>query len=169
MSEIINRVSKSSIVTLNLEEIYPQEPRLLFDIKPFLFQELILREKEFRAALKEVDWSLYEGNWVAIDCSVDAILPNWSFLLVATYLNPIARGVVVGDLDALEKDISDTCIDGLNVEDFRNRPVVVKGCSDLPIPLYAYGKVISLIQPVAKSIMYGEPCSTVPLYKKPKD
>jgi len=169
MSEIINRVSKSSIVTLNLEEIYPREPRLIFDIKPFLFQELILKEKDFRAALKEVDWSLYEGKWVAINCSVDAILPNWAFLLVATYLNPIARGVVIGGLDTLEEHISNFCIDSLNVEDFRDRPVVVKGCSDLPIPLYAYGQVISLIQPVAKSIMYGEPCSTVPLYKKPKD
>ncbi|RAI83577.1 DUF2480 family protein [Algoriphagus yeomjeoni] len=168
MSEIVNRVASSPIVTINLEEIYPREERVIFDLKPFLFQELILREKDFRAALKEIDWTQFENKWVAITCTVDAIVPNWAFMLVATYLNPIARGYSIGDLKELEVMISEECLRELDVESFSGRPVVVKGCSDFPIPLFAYGKIISLIQSRVKSIMYGEPCSTVPLYKKQK-
>lgn len=169
MSDIVNRVANSPIVSLNLEEVYPREERVYFDLKPFLYQELMLKEKDFRESLKALDWSEYQGKWVAIGCSTDAILPNWSFMLVATYLGSIVKGFVIGDLEALEMYISDLCIADLDKEDFRDRPVVVKGCSDLPIPLYAYGKVISFLQPIAKSILYGEPCSTVPLYKKPKN
>ncbi|PZX47115.1 DUF2480 family protein [Algoriphagus chordae] len=168
MSEIINRVASSPIITINLEEIYPKEERMIFDLKPFLFQELILREKDFRAALKEIDWKQYENKWVAISCTVDAIVPNWAFMLVATYLDPIVRGFAIGDLKELEVMISEECLKELDPETYADRPVVVKGCSDFPIPLFAYGKIISLIQSRAKSIMYGEPCSTVPLYKKQK-
>ncbi|MDR7132507.1 hypothetical protein J2X69_004878 [Algoriphagus sp. 4150] len=168
MSEIVNRVTNSPIVTINLEEIYPREERVLFDIKSFLFQELILREKDFRAALKEIDWKQYENKWVAITCTADAIVPNWAFMLVATYLNSIARGYAIGDLKELEVMIAEDCLRKIDLEAFTDRPVVVKGCSDFPIPLFAYGKIISLIQSRAKSIMYGEPCSTVPLYKKQK-
>ncbi|WP_192346427.1 DUF2480 family protein [Algoriphagus sp. Y33] len=168
MSEIVNRVANSPIVTINIEEIYPREERVLFDIKPFLFQELILREKDFRAALKEIDWKQYENKWVAITCTADAIVPNWAFMLVATYLNSIACGYAIGDLKELEVMIAEDCLRKIDLEAFTDRPVVVKGCSDFPIPLFAYGKIISLIQSRAKSIMYGEPCSTVPLYKKQK-
>ena len=168
MSEIVNRVANSPIVTINLEEIYPKEKRVIFDLKPFLFQELILREKDFRIALKEIDWSRYENKWVAITCSADAIVPNWAFMLVASYLDSNARGYAIGDLKELEVMISEDCLRKLDLELFTDRPVVVNGCSDFPIPLFAYGKIISLVQSRAKSIMYGEPCSTVPLYKKQK-
>ncbi|MEB2787264.1 DUF2480 family protein [Algoriphagus persicinus] len=168
MSEIVNRVANSPIVTINLEDIYPREERVIFDIKAFLFQELILREKDFRAALKEIDWSQYKNKWVAITCTADAIVPNWAFMLVAIYLTSIARGYAIGDLKELEVMIAEDCLKKLDLESFTDRPVVVKGCSDFPIPLFAYGKIISLIQSSAKSIMYGEPCSTVPLYKKQK-
>ncbi len=168
MSEIVNRVASSPIITLNLEEIYPKEERLIFDLKPFLFQELMLREKDFRAALKEIDWDQYENKWVAITCTADAIVPNWAFMLAATYLNPIALGFSIGDLKELEVMIAEDCLKKLDLDLFTDKPVVVKGCSEFPIPLFAYGKIISLIQSRAKSIMYGEPCSTVPLYKKQK-
>ncbi|REG82824.1 DUF2480 family protein [Algoriphagus antarcticus] len=168
MSEIVNRVASSPIITLNLEEIYPKEERLIFDLKPFLFQELMLREKDFRAALKEIDWDQYENKWVAITCTADAIVPNWAFMLAATYLNPIALGFSIGDLKELEVMIAEDCLKKLDLDLFTDKPVVVKGCSEFPIPLFAYGKIISLIQSRAKTIMYGEPCSTVPLYKKQK-
>ncbi len=168
MSDIVNRVASSPIITVNLEEIYPKEERVIFDLKPFLFQELILREKDFRTALKEIDWTQYSNKWVAITCTADAIVPNWAFMLVATYLDSIALGYAIGDLKELEVMISEDCLRKLELDSFIDRPVVVKGCSDFPIPLFAYGKIISLIQTRAKSIMYGEPCSTVPLYKKQK-
>lgn len=166
MSEIINRVTQSAIITINLEEIYPKEERVVFDLAPFLFQELVLREKEFRLALKEVDWNNYMGKWVAITCSADAIVPNWAFMLVATYLTEISKGYAIGSLSELEIMIADHLVGQLNSEDYNGRPVVVKGCSDYPIPLFAYGRIIAQIQSKAKSIMYGEPCSTVPLFKK---
>ena len=168
MSEIVNRVAQSSIVSLDLEDIYPREERIIFDLKPFLFQELVLREKEFRVALKEIDWNIYKDKWVAILCSADAIVPNWAFMLVATYLTPVAKGFAVGDLDTLEVMISEKCLNEIDLEMFQDRAVIVKGCSNFPIPLFAYGRIVSLVQSRAKSIMYGEPCSTVPLFKKPK-
>ncbi|MBN3583769.1 DUF2480 family protein [Algoriphagus aestuarii] len=168
MSEIVNRVSQSAIVSLNLEEIYPKEERIVFDLKPFLFQELVLKEKDFRAALKELDWNPYQDKWVAILCSADAIVPNWAYMLVATYLTPIANGYAIGGLNELEVMISEKCLGNLDLEIFNDKPVIVKGCSDFPIPLFAYGKIVSLVQSRAKTIMYGEPCSTVPLYKKSK-
>ncbi len=168
MSEIINRVSSSSIISLNLEEIYPKEDRVIFDLKPFLWQELILREQDFRKALKEVDWDIYNGKWVAITCSVDAIVPTWAFMLVCTYLNSVTKGFVIGDQQTLEVMIAESVISGFDLESFRDRPVVIKGCSNFPIPLFAYGRMIAALQPVAKSLMFGEPCSTVPLFKKAK-
>jgi hypothetical protein len=168
MNEIVNRVAQSPIITIDLEEIYPREERMTFDLKSFLFQELILREKDFREALKLIDWSQYANKWVAIYCSADAIVPNWAFMLVATYLTPIAKGYVIGDLKTLEIFVAESCLSKIDPEIFRDRPVVVKGCSKIEIPLFAYGRVISMVQDKAKSIMYGEPCSTVPLYKKAK-
>jgi len=168
MSEIANRVSQSAILSINLEELYPKEERIIFDLKPFLFQEFVLREKEFRADLKGLDWSQYAGKWVSINCSSDAIVPNWAFMLVATYLTPICRGYVIGDLKELEVYISEMVLSKIDLDSFSDRPVVIKGCSDFPVPLFAYGRLVSLIQSRAKSIMYGEPCSTVPLFKKPK-
>lgn len=168
MSDIVNRVAQSSVVSFDLEEFYPKEERVVFDLEPYLFQGLVLREKEFRAALKEVDWSIFENKWVAIHCSADAIIPNWAFMLVATYLTPLAKGYAVGTLESLEVMIVEQTLSKLDLEMFKDRPVIIKGCSDFPIPLYAYGRIVSLVQSQAKTIMYGEPCSTVPLYKKRK-
>lgn len=168
MSELVNRVASSPLVTIDLEEIYPKAPRVVFDLKPFLFQELILREKEFRQSLKELDWEQYRDRYVAVLCSADAIVPNWAFILVATYLQPLAKDYVIGELGDLEKVIVDTLIQNMEEELFLDRPVVIKGCGNLPDPLYAYGQLTKRVQPLARSIMYGEPCSTVPLYKRPK-
>ncbi|WP_296702935.1 DUF2480 family protein [Algoriphagus sp.] len=168
MSEIVNRIAQSAIISLNLEEIYPKEERVVFDLEPFLFQGLVIKEKDFRIALKEIDWSQYNNKWVAILCSADAIVPNWAFMLVATYLTGISRGYAVGNLETLEIMIVEECLSHLDLNSFQDRPVIVKGCSEFPIPLFAYGRIVSLVQSRAKSIMYGEPCSTVPLFKKSK-
>jgi hypothetical protein len=168
MSDILNRVASSPIVSLNMEEFYPQEERMVFDLKSFLFQELILREKEFRQSLKEFDWTVYSNKWVAVMCSADAIVPTWAYMLVCTYLEGRAKGYAVGNLEVLEQYIVEATLSGIKVSDFTDRPVVIKGCSKFPIPLFAYGRLISLLQKEAKSVMFGEPCSTVPLFKKGK-
>jgi hypothetical protein len=168
MNDIINRVTSSAIVSINMEEFYPQEERVLFDLRPFLFQELILREKDFRQALKELDWSFYKDKWVAVTCTADAIVPTWAYMLVCTYLENQTKGYVIGALENLEQHIAELTLSQINSEEFKDRPVVIKGCSRFPIPLFAYGRLISLLQGQAKSLMFGEPCSTVPLYKKPK-
>lgn len=168
MSEIVNRVASSAIISLNMEEFYPQEERVVFDLKDFLFQELILKEKDFRKSLKELDWSVYKNKWVAVTCSADAIVPTWAFMLVCTYLDGLAKGYVIGDLESLEQQIAEITLNKIDPEEFRNRPVVIKGCSKISIPLFAYGRLISILQPVARSLMFGEPCSTVPLFKKVK-
>ena len=168
MSELINRVAASAIVSLNMEEFYPQEERVQFDLADYLFQGLVLREKEFRAALKVLDWDQFAGKWVAVTCSADAIVPTWAYMLVCTYLEGAAQGSCVGDLEALEQYIVEDTLSKLPLESFKDRSVVVKGCSKVAIPLYAYGRLVSLIQGEAKSLMFGEPCSTVPLYKKGK-
>jgi hypothetical protein len=151
-----------------MEEFYPQEERVIFDLKGFLFQELILREKDFRLALKEFDWSVYSGKWVAVTCTADAIVPTWAYMLVCTYLNGVSNGYVVGDLNMLEQHIAEITLSGIKLSDYKDRPVVIKGCSKFPIPLFAYGRLVSLLQSEAKSLMFGEPCSTVPLFKKGK-
>jgi hypothetical protein len=168
MSEIINRVAKSPIVTVDLEQYYVKGDRIGFDLKDYLFQELVLKEKDFREALKEIDWEKYAGKHVAVFCSVDAIVPTWAFMLVMTYLEGKAAEVVAGDLEALEQYLFQKSLSSIIPLDYAGKPVVVKGCSKLPVPLFAYGEVIKLLKGHAKSIMYGEPCSTVPIYKKPK-
>lgn len=168
MSELINRVAASAIVSLNMEEFYPQEERVNFDLADYLFQGLVLREKEFRAALKVLDWNQFTGKWIAVGCSADAIVPTWAFMLVCTYLEGVAKGYCVGDLDALEQSIVEETLSKLPLESFKDRSVVVKGCSKVAIPLFAYGRLVSLLQGEAKSLMFGEPCSTVPLFKKAK-
>lgn len=168
MSELINRVAASAIVSLNMEEFYPQEERVQFDLADYLFQGLVLREKEFRNALKGLGWNQFAGKWVAVNCSADAVVPTWAYMLVCTYLEGVAKGYCVGDLESLEQYIVEKTLSKLPLESFKDRPVVVKGCSKVVIPLYAYGRLVSLIQGEAKSLMFGEPCSTVPLYKKGK-
>ncbi|AWW31316.1 hypothetical protein DN752_14925 [Echinicola strongylocentroti] len=169
MSEIVNRVANSPIVTIDLEQYYKQGiDRVLFDVKAYLFQELVLREKEFRKALKEHDWEQYRGKFVAIDCTADAIVPTWAYMLVMTYLEGTAEDVVVGTKDDLERYLFQKALDELRPEEFEGKPVVIKGCSKFPVPVFAYGEVVRLLKAKAKTIMYGEPCSTVPVYKQPK-
>lgn len=166
--EIINRVSNSKLKTFDLEEIYPEGQRVLFDIKDWLYQELILKETDFRASVKNHDWSQYRNSFVAINCSVDAIIPSWAFMLVASELIPFANKVVIGNLELLETAIYQELISFLDFKEFENAPVIIKGCANKPIPNSAYAFLIEKLQPIAKSIMFGEACSTVPLYKSKK-
>lgn len=166
--EIVNRVTKSPLVTFDLEKYYHQGERALFDIKDFLYEEMILREKEFRAQVKDHDWSAYKGKHVAITCSVDAIVPKWAYMLIATRLSPYANMVVFGDLDQLESALFQQALSTIDLESFRDKKIVIKGCGNFPVPESAYVEITRLLTPIASSIMYGEPCSTVPLYKKKK-
>ncbi len=164
--EIINKVASSALLTINLEEYYPKEQIVLFDLKPYLFMGLILKEKEFRASLEKVDWDFYKEKIVAVVCTADAIIPMWAYMLIATYLQPIARDIIFGDEQTAIKQILLKRIDAINPDDFKDKRIVIKGCGDLPIGEFAYMEITKLLRPVAKSIMYGEPCSTVPIYKK---
>lgn len=166
--EIINRVAKSPLVTFNLEEYYPVGERVVYDIKDNLFQETILREKDFRNFVKEHDWSQYKDKYVAISCSVDAIVPNWAYMLLVTKLEPYVKMVVFGSLEVLEASIFKEVLSKVNPEEFRDAKVVVKGCGNLPVPVFAYTEVTRLLRPYVSTLMFGEPCSTVPLYKKPR-
>lgn len=166
--EIINRVNKSPLKTFDLEEIYPEGKRILFDIKDWLFHEIILKEKDFRESVKNHDWSQYKNSFVAVTCSVDAIIPSWAFMLIASELTPFAKKVVIGNLELLETVIYQELMGFIDFRDFTNKPVIIKGCADKPIPNSAYAFLIEKLQPIAKSIMFGEACSTVPLYKAKK-
>jgi len=168
MPELINKVAQSALVTLNLEELIHPGERVVYDIKENLFMGLILKEKDFRAFIKENDWSVYSGKNVAIINSADAIVPTWAYMLLATKLQPYANRYVLGDLKALEQALFQEAIAKINPEDHREAKVVVKGCGQIPVPNFAYVEIMKLLLPVVSSIMYGEPCSTVPLYKKPK-
>ena len=168
MSEIINRVANSPLVTINLEDYYDSAEKVVYDIKDNLFQELILKEMDFRKFVKENDWSVYEGKHVAITCSVDAIVPTWAYMLLTTKLSTHAKSVIFGSLEELEMILFKEAIANIEAEELQDKPVVIKGCGDLPIPTSAYVELTKKLQPFAKSIMYGEPCSTVPIYKKKK-
>ena len=169
MEEIINRVANSGLITLDLGEMYPEGERVLFDIKDVLFQGLILREKDFREFIASHDWKGYEGKYVALTCSADAIIPDWAWMLLASALQPFAKKIVFGDLEKLETVLFDEILSTVDPEQYRDQRIVVKGCGDKPVPKTAYIEVVRKLQPVAKSIMYGEPCSTVPVYKRPKN
>ena len=166
--EIINRVQNSSLVTLDLEEFYVPGERLFFDVKPLLFQELILREKDFRESLKSSDWSKYSGTHVAIGCTTDAIVPTWAYMLLTLSLKPFAKTIVYGNLKDLEIQLFRTSLNSITWDNYKSAKVVVKGCSKIEVPTEIYVEVTSRLNDVASSIMYGEACSTVPLFKKPK-
>ena len=167
MDMIVNKVAESGIVTLDLATYIPDNDTLAtFDLKPFLYMEMILKEKDFRASLLSHDWSIYTGKKVAVQCSVDAIIPVWAYMLVTTYLQPVAQQVFFVTEDELTKKI---IIEGINTIDkgeYTDKRVVLKGCGDTPIPETAYIAATQHLLPVVKSLMYGEPCSTVPIYKK---
>ena len=167
-NEIINRVANSNLQTIDLEDFYPAGERIQFDIKDWLFEELILKEKDFREHVANFDWSTLQGKYVALHCSVDAIIPSWAYILISTQLIPYAKKVVIGGVDLLENVIFTEIINKIDTSIYKDKPVIVKGCANKPIPESAYTLLIEKILPLAKSIMYGEACSTVPLYKKTK-
>lgn len=166
MEQIINKVANSKLVTIDLEDYYPEGKRVVFDIKDFLYESLILREKEFREQLKNHNWAQYQGNYVALTCSTDAIIPAWTYMLVTAHLIPFTKKVIVGSMDELESIIYSEILENTDFSPLNNLPVIIKGCGNKPIPQNAYLLLIQKVQPFAKSIMYGEACSTVPLIKK---
>ena len=164
--EIVNRVANSALITIDLEDYYPKGVRICFDIKDWLHEGLVLREKEFRTFINTHDWTVYENQFVALHCSTDAIIPGWAFMLIRLQLSGIAKQVVVGDLETLETALYQIIINDLDLSFCNNKPLIVKGCSNKPVPKNAYLFLINKLQPIAKSIMYGEACSSVPLFKK---
>jgi hypothetical protein len=164
--EIVNRVSKSPLVTLDLEECYPKGERFGIDLSQWLEEGFILREKEFRDALKGHDWEAYRDAYVYLHCSTDAIVPAWAYMLIGSHLHQIAREAVVGPRELLETVIFRKRLESLDLETYRDRPVIIKGCSNLPVPPSAYVWALQRVQEVARSVMYGEACSAVPLFKK---
>ena len=167
MSEpFINKVAESGLITLDLEKWYPRGEAAVFDMKDYLFMGMILKEKDFREALKQMDWSVYEGKNVAVTCSADAVIPVWAYMLVAAYLQPVAKEIVMGDEKELHKTLFLKNLSSINLEEYTDKRIVIKGCGETPIADYVYMEITKLLRPVVKSIMYGEPCSTVPVYKK---
>jgi len=169
MDEVfVNKVAESGIITLDLEDFYPKEETAVFDMKDHLFMGLILKEKDFRETMKTMDLEPYKGKNVALTCTADAVIPVWAYMLAASYLQPVAKTIVFGDADFLHKTLFLQNLSKINTAEYQDKRVVIKGCGELPITEAAYVAITGLLRPVAKSIMYGEPCSTVPVYKKPR-
>ena len=167
MAELFNnKVAESGIVTIDLASLLPSNEIIVFDIKPYLFMELILKEKEFRAALLTTDWTIYQDKVVGIVCSADAIIPMWANMLIVSALNPFAKAVYFGNENKVREQLLLENINTLNINEYNDQRVVIKGCGDTPIGESAYIAITQKLRPVVKSIMYGEPCSTVPVYKK---
>jgi hypothetical protein len=162
----VNKVAESGLITLDPEQYYPKTATAVFDMKDYLFMGLILKEKDFREALKNTDWSLYKDKNIALTCTADAIIPVWAYMLAASYLQPVANEIVMGDEKELHKTLFLKNISRININDFDDKRVVIKGCGETPIADFVYMEITKLLRPVAKSIMYGEPCSTVPIFKK---
>ncbi len=168
MSEpIINKVAESGIITIDPATFIPTGETVVFDLKDYLFMGLILKEKDFRESLKSLDWEQYRDRNVALTCTADAIIPVWAYMLVTSNLQPVAREIVMGDEHELQKQVFLKNVSKLDIKSFEDKRVVIKGCGDIPIGDYVYMELTRLLRPVVKSIMYGEPCSTVPVYKKP--
>jgi hypothetical protein len=165
----VNKVAESGIMTIDLENYFSKEEIVVFDVKDHLFMGLILKEKDFREALKNLDISAYSGKYVALTCSADAVIPMWAYMLVTSLLQPVATLVFYGTQIELETLLLLCNIDSIDADGYINQRVVIKGCGEKPLPESAYIKITEKLRPVAKSIMYGEPCSTVPVYKKAKE
>lgn len=163
---IVNKVALSGLISFDLAELYPQGERVVYDIKDNLFHGLILREKDFREFVKEHDWTQYQSKHLAITCTADAIVPTWAYMLLATKLQPYAATIVFGDLNTLETILFERALAKLDLEPYRDQRVVVKGCGEIPVPTAAYVELTARLVAVAKSVMYGEPCSTVPIFKR---
>ena len=162
----INKVAESGLITLDPEKYYPRGETSVFDLKDFLFMGLILKEKDYREALKVFDWEQYRDKIVAVTCSADAVIPVWAYMLAASYLQPVVKDMVMGDEKELHKTIFLKNLSQIDTNEFTDKRVVIKGCGETPIGDFVYMELTKLLRPVAKSIMYGEPCSTVPVYKK---
>ena len=167
--EFVNKVAESGIITLDLEKYFPGEDIIVFDIKDYLFMGLILKEKEFRLALKELDVQKYQNKIVAVTCSADAIVPMWAYMLISSTLQSGSKEIIFGNENEVKNKLLIRNILRINKEDFIDKRVVVKGCGETPIPEEAYLEITNLLRPVVKSIMFGEPCSTVPIFKKAKE
>ena len=165
-NEIINRVANSALITIDLEDYYPKGERLMIDLSDWLYEGLLLKEKEFRQSLKEHDWAQYQNALVALHCSTDAILPGWAYLLVTTYVQPYAKALVIGNQEDMNQMLYQKIIENLDMSPFRDQRVIIKGCNRKTVPQNAYIHLASKLLPIVKSLMYGEACSTVPLYKK---
>lgn len=162
----VNKVAQSGLITLDPAAFYPQGERIVYDISDNLFQGLILREKDFREFVKGHNWAQYQDKNVAVYCSADAIVPAWAYMLLANRLAPYAREVVFGDAGVLETVLFVKSIALMDAEQYRDQRLVIKGCGDVPVPVSAYVELTKKLTPVVKSLMFGEPCSTVPIYKK---
>ncbi len=162
----VNKVAESGIITFNLEDYYPKGEVVLFDLKEFLFMGLILKEKDYRASLLATNWQQYQDKYIGITCTADAIIPVWAYMLAASYLQPVAKDIFFGDEKSLITNLLLKNMGNINAADFTDKRVVIKGCGDVQIPESAYVEITNKLRPYAKSIMYGEPCSTVPIYKK---
>ena len=167
-NEIINRVAQSKLITIDLEDFYPEGERILLDISEWLYEGLILREKDFRELAAKHNWSQYKNKYVALTCTTDAIIPSWAYLLITTYISPFVNKVVVGSLELLETTIFQQIIENIDITDYLDKPIIVKGCSTKPIPETASVHLVEKLLPVAKTILFGEACSSVPLYRKKK-
>jgi hypothetical protein len=166
--EIVNRIANSPIITFKLEEYYPEGERVVLDIKDQLFQGMILRERDFRAWVKEHDWSQYQDQHVAITCSVDTIIQVWAYMLLEVKLQPFAKTVVFGTEKDLETYLWMEVLNQIDFSQYEDRPIVIKGCSNIKVPTSIYVETTRRMMPYAKKLSYGEPCSTVPIYKKPR-
>ncbi len=167
--EIINRVANSKLVTINLEDFYQEGTRFEVDLKNWLVEGFILREKEFRAELKSHDWSVYKDAYVALHCSTDAIVPAWAYMLISSHLSQFAKKIIYGNLETLESILYAEVLQSFDASEFKNKPIIIKGCSNKPVPQNAYLLLQQKLQPEVKSIMFGEACSAVPLYKQSRN
>lgn len=165
---LVNRVAESGLITLNLEDFFPKEEIAIFDIKDYLFMGLILKEKDFREACKNHNWAQYSRKHLVIDCTADAIIPVWAYMLVAVQAAPFAKEIFQGDVDNFYKTFYAKKLADFDATPYAGKRVVIKGCSDKPVPPAAYVNLTHKLQPFAQSIMYGEPCSTVPIFKRPR-
>lgn len=167
MSTILNnKVAESGLITIDLASFLPANEIVLFDIKPYLFMELILKEKDFRAALLTTDWSVYADKIVGIHCSTDAIIPMWANMLIVSYLQPVAKAVYFGAEDKVREQLILSSINDIKPADFADQRIVIKGCGETKIEESAYVAITQKLRPTVKSIMFGEPCSTVPVFKR---
>lgn len=166
MAEFVNKVAESGLITIDLETWYPKEEIVVLDLKDYLFMGMIVKEKEFRESLKKTDWGAYRNKMVSVICSADAIIPSWAFMLVASYLQPVCKELSLATPEEMRKQIFLRNLQTINPADYKDQRVIIKGCGDTPIGDFAYLEATKILRPAVRSLMYGEPCSTVPVFKR---